>query len=127
MKEKRMKKIIDEYVKAFNKFDVEGMVKDLHENMEFKNITNGEVNVELNGKIAFKNQLEQGNNLFKKREMKITDQKFENNIVENKVDFKGVLAMDIPDGPKAGELIKIKNKSIFYFKNGKVISIEDIN
>ena len=127
MKEKRMKRIIDEYINAFNKFDVANMVKDLHEDMEFKNITNGEVNAQLKGKSAFENQLKQGDNLFKKREMKIIDQKCENDIIENNVDFKGVLALDIPDGPKAGELIKIKNKSVFHFKNGKIILIEDIN
>jgi hypothetical protein len=47
-------------------------------------------------------------------------------MVENKIDFKGVLAVDIPDGPKKYDSIKLQSKSIFKFKDGKIISIEDI-
>lgn len=59
--------------------------------------------------------------------MTITQQTIKNDTVENQVDFTGILAMDIPDGPKAGEIIKIKGKSTFKFKNGKIILIEDVN
>jgi hypothetical protein len=103
------------------------MIENLHEDMEFKNIINGEVNFELKGKYAFKNQISQAFTLFKKREMKIIEQKFDGDIVENKIDFKGVLAVDISEELKKYDLIKLQNKSIFKFKNGKIISIEDIN
>jgi len=59
--------------------------------------------------------------------MKIVEQKFGENMVENKIDFKGVLAVDISDELKKYDLIKLQSKSIFKFKNGKIISIEDIN
>ncbi|MGF7118892.1 hypothetical protein [Methanobacterium oryzae] len=127
MKEKSMKRIIDQYIRAYNNFDSEGMIKDLHRNMIFKNIANGEVTLELKGKIAFKNQIEQAFALFQKREMKILEQKFGDDIVENKVDFKGVLAVDVSDELKKYDLIKLQNKSVFKFKDGKIISIEDIN
>lgn len=127
MKEKRMKRIIDEYIKAYNEFDVDGMIRNVHENMEFKNIANGEVNFELNGKNTFKKQIEQAFSIFKKREMKIIEQNFRDDLVENKIDFKGVLAMDISDELKKHNLIKLQSKSIFQFKNGKIISIKDIN
>jgi hypothetical protein len=126
MKEKLMKKIIDQYIKAYSKFDADGMVRNLHRDVVFKNIVGEEVTLELNGKIAFKNQVEHAFSLFKKREMKIIEQKFGDDMVENKIDFKGVLAVDIPDGPKKYDLIKLQSKSIFKFKDGKIISIEDI-
>lgn len=127
MKEKRMKKIIDEYLRAYNNFNVENMIKDVHEDIVFRNIANGEVNLELKGKEALKNQAEQAVNLFKKRKMNITEQKCENNVVENIIDFTGILAVDIPDGPKEGEIIKLKGKSVFQFEKGKIILIEDIS
>ena len=126
MKEKRMKRIIDEYIKAYNEFDVDGMIRNIHEDMEFKNSASGEVNFELKGKKAFKKQIEQAFNIFNKREMKITEQKFGDDIVENKIDFKGILAVDISELKKY-DLIKLQSKSIFQFKNGKIVSIEDIN
>jgi hypothetical protein len=127
MKEKVMKKIVDQYFKAYNEFDLEGMMKNIHRDVVFKNYAGGEVNLELNGKLAFKNQIEQAFALFKNREMKIVEQKFGDDIVENKIDFKGVLAMDISDELKKYDLIKLQSNSIFKFKNGKIISIEDMN
>ncbi|MGZ7160741.1 MAG: nuclear transport factor 2 family protein [Methanobacterium sp.] len=127
MKEKLMKKIVDQYYKSYNKFNIDGMIKNIHEDMVFKNIVNGEVNFELKGKEAFKNQIEEAFALFKNRKMKIVKQKFGDDIVENKIDFKGVLAVDIPDQFKKYDLIKVQSKVIFKFKNGKIISIEDIN
>ncbi|MGZ7120001.1 MAG: nuclear transport factor 2 family protein [Methanobacterium sp.] len=127
MKEKLMKKIVDQYYKSYNKFNIDGMIKNIHEDMVFKNIVNGEVNFELKGKETFKKQIEEAFALFKNRKMKIVEQKFGDDIVENKIDFKGVLAVDIPDQFKKYDLIKVQSKVIFKFKNGKIISIEDIN
>lgn len=127
MKEKLMKRITDEYVKSFNEFDVDGMLRNIHRDVVFKNIAGEEVTVELNGRIAFKNQINQPVELFEKREMEIIGQKFGEDMVENHVAFKGVLAVDIPDGPKKHELIKLQYTTIFKFKEGKIISIEDIN
>jgi len=122
-----MKKIVDDYFKAYNEFDLNGMMKNIHRDVIFKNYAGEEVNLELNGKPAFKNQIKQAFALFKNREMKIVEQKFGDDMVENKIDFKGVLAMDVSDELKKYDLIKLQSKSIFKFKSGKIISIEDIN
>jgi hypothetical protein len=126
-KEKQLKRIIDNYIKAYNDFDVEGMVKNAHPNIEFINIANGEINIQIKGVEILKKQAEDSNKLLKKREMKIIEQVINGDVVENKIDFKGILAIDIPEGPKEDELVKLKGKSIFKFKNGKIISIEDIS
>lgn len=122
-----MKKIIDQYFKAYNEFDLEGMTINIHRDIIFKNYANGEVTLELSGKPAFRTQIEQAFALFKSREMKVTDQKFGDDMVENKIEFKGVLAVDVSDKLKKYDLVKLQGKSIFKFKNGKIISIEDIN
>lgn len=121
-----MKQIIDEYIRAYNEFNVEGMLRNVHEDVELKNTTNGEVNVQLKGIDILKKQAEQSTSIFKKREIKIIEQSIEGNTVENKIYFKGVIGMDFPDGPKSDELVKLKGKSIFQFEKGKIILIEDI-
>lgn len=126
-KEKQMKIIIDQYIKAYNEFDIDRMLKNVHPDVEFKNIANNEINVYIQGFENLKKQAEDSTKLLKKREMKITDQLIDGDIVENKIDFKAVLAVDIPEGPKSGELVKLKGRSVFKFKNGKIISIEDIS
>lgn len=127
MKEKRMKQIIDEYIKAYNEFDVAGMLRNVHEDVELKNTTNGEVNVQLKGIDILKKQAEQSLSLFEKRELKIIEQVIEGNTVENKISFKGVIATDFPEGGvKSGELVKLEGKSVFQFEKGKIILIEDV-
>ena len=122
-----MKQIIQEYIKAYNGFNVERMLRNIHKDVEFKNIANGEVNVQIKGISALKKQAEQAANLFDKREMKIIEYVIKGNTVETKIRFEGVFAVDVPDGPEAGELVKINGKSIFQFEKGKIISIEDIS
>ncbi|OEC85255.1 MULTISPECIES: nuclear transport factor 2 family protein [Methanobacterium] len=127
MKEKRMKQIIDEYIKSYNEFDVAGMLRNVHEDVELKNTTNGEVNVQLKGIDILKKQAEQSLSLFEKRELKIIEQVIEGNTVENKISFKGVIAADFPEGGvKSGELVKLEGKSVFQFEKGKIILIEDV-
>jgi len=127
MKEKLMKKIVDQYFKDYNEFNLDGMITNIHDDFVFKNIVKGDINYELKGKKAFKKQIEQAFAIFKNREMKIVEQKFGDDVVENKINFKGVLAVDISDKLKKYDLIKLQSKSIFQFRNGKIISIEDIN
>lgn len=122
-----MKLIIDDYIKAYNEFDTDGMLKNVHRDVEFKNIANNEINVHIQGKVVLKTQVKDSTKLLKKREMKITKQVIKGDVIENDIAFKAVLNVDIPEGPKAGELVKFNGRSIFKFKNGKIISIEDIS
>lgn len=127
MEKEKMKRIIDEYVKAYNSFDIDRMLKDIHEDVEFRNIIRCDISPDLKGKNDLKIQLLQAKNMFKERELKITDQKFGDNWVENKVKFTSILAADVPKGPKEGEKMELEGKSIFHFENGKIVLIEDIN
>lgn len=126
-REKQLKIIIDQYLQAYNNFNIDGMVKHLHPNVEFKNITGDEVNVYIQGLETLKMQAQDSTKLFKKREMKITKQTINGDVIINKIDFKAVFNIDIPNGPQSGELIKFKNESVFKFKGDKIISIADIS
>lgn len=126
-KSKQMKTIIDQYIQAYNEFDINGMLKNVHPDVEFKNIANNEINVHIQGLKTLRIQAKDSTKLLKKREMKITEQNITGDTVENNIDFKAVLNVDIPDGPKAGELVKFKGKSVFKFKGMKIIYIADIS
>lgn len=127
MNNEGMIRVINEYIKAYNDFNVDNMLQNVHEDVVFRNIAKGEINLELIGKNELKKQAEEAVNLFEEREMKITAQKIEGIVLENKIDFKGVLALDMPDGPKKGETIELKGRSLFKFKDNEIILIEDIS
>jgi ketosteroid isomerase-like protein len=127
MENQEKKSIVEKYFKSYNEFDVDKMVSYLHEDVEFRNISQGHVTLALNGKKAFTNQARQAVSLFEKRELKIDEIEFEDNVADIKINFMGILAVDVPEGPSKGEKVELKGRTVLKFKDGKISSIEDIN
>ena len=121
------KNIIENYIASYNNFDIENMLKDLDENIVFRNIANGEVNLTTKGIAEFKTQAETAKNLFSRREQKITALKFGADEVETEIFYKGITAVDFPNGLKSGSTFELGGKSIFRFAGDKIIEIEDIS
>lgn len=120
-------KIVEEYVNAYNNFDIEGMLKNLHENVVFRNISNGIVDLMTIGIDEFERQAEEAKLMFSARSQKITETEFEKDKVEVGIDYKGTLAIDLPNGLTAGNEFQLSGKSVFRFSDGKIIEIEDIH
>jgi hypothetical protein len=58
-------KIIENYIDAYNSFDVNRMLSDMHDDVKFENISNGEVNLVTNEGMELRNQAKQAKKLFK--------------------------------------------------------------
>ena len=114
-----MEAIINDYIEAYNSFDVPGMIKHLNDNVVFQNVSQGEVTMELKSIEAFKSQAEQAIILFKTRKQTIAHTQITGNTAEIIVDYFGVLAQDLPNGLKVGDTIQFKGKSIFVLKEIK--------
>lgn len=119
--------IIENFIHAYNTFDIDGMLKDLHEDIKFENISNGQVDLTTNGIEEFKNQAEDAKEFFKERQMNIIDIKFSEDTAEVFIDYFGILAKDLPEGLKSGDTLKLQGRSVYIFKNNKIISIQDIS
>ena len=119
--------IIKNYVAAYNEFDVDRMVRDLDGNVIFENISDGETNVRLLGLSAFTEQAEQAASFFSERTQTIKSFKHTDDETEVELDYSAVLAVDLPDGLKEGEELKLAGKSIFTFANGKIVKLRDIS
>lgn len=119
--------LISNYIMAYNHFDIDKMVADFDNQVEFENISNGVVTMTLKGLKAFKEQAEHAKNFFSSRKQTITSLIHSSNQTEVEVDFRGVLAMDFPDGLKKGDELKLKGKSVFTFKEGKIVKLVDIS
>jgi len=103
------------------------MPSDMHDDIKFENISNGEINLTTNGIEEFRSQAEQAKQLFKERNQQITDIKFNTDQVEVLIDYHGTLAVDFSDELKAGDIIELKGSSIFRFKDDKIIELKDIS
>ncbi|MBK6266203.1 nuclear transport factor 2 family protein [Marivirga sp. S37H4] len=121
------RKIIENYIQAYNRFDIEKMLIDMHDGIVFENISNGEVNLSTAGIVAFKEQAEKAKGIFKERKQKITDFHFYNDQVNVDIDYNGILAVDLINDLKSGDRIELKGQSAFKFKDNKIIEIKDIS
>ncbi|HRP89991.1 MAG TPA: nuclear transport factor 2 family protein [Edaphocola sp.] len=120
-------KIIQNYIDGYNEFDVEKMTRDFDENIIFKNIQNGVLTMTLNGINAFKQQAEQAKSYFIDRQQQIVALKHNNDTTEIEISYTATLAMDFPNGLKKGDKLELKGKSIYIFRDDKIIEITDIS
>ncbi|WP_420820996.1 nuclear transport factor 2 family protein [Shimazuella alba] len=119
------KRLVQQYVDAYNAFDIDGMAALLHPDVEFRNISDGEVEVETKGIDEFRELAEQSKDVFSERCQTIKQFTLLPNKVEIEIDYEATLAIDLPIGLNAGEKLKLQGKSIFEIKDDKLIVIED--
>jgi len=119
--------LIESYIEAYNRFDVDGMLRPLHDDVVFHNIAAGEVNLTTRGKAEFRQQAEQATQYFSEREQRVTQWQFADQQVEVLIDYVAVAAMDFPNGLKTGNTLQLQGRSVFRFSDGQIIAIEDIS
>jgi len=119
------KQIIIDYIRAYNAFDISGMIKNLHPGITFENITNGEVDLVTNGLDEFKTQAAKAIEIFSQRKQMIESWIFEEEKVIIGIDYEGILAIDLPGIADKGDSLALKGESEFYFEENKIIAIKD--
>jgi Asp-tRNA(Asn)/Glu-tRNA(Gln) amidotransferase C subunit len=122
---KQQKNIIENYVKSYNEFDIEGMTENLTENVVFENISNENVDLRTEGITEFKKQAESAKQYFTQRKQTIESWKFNEPKITIEIDYKAILAFDLPNGLKKGDTLELKGKSEFEFENKKIKRITD--
>lgn len=119
--------IIRHYIDAYNRFDVEGMLRDFHPAIVFENVAGGEANMTLMGINGFRQQAEGAVQVFSQREQRIESITFAGDTAEVAIRYRGTLAVDIPNGPKAGDSIELEGRSVFGFEGDKIVRLTDIS
>ncbi|MDB5286877.1 MAG: hypothetical protein JWR05_1826 [Mucilaginibacter sp.] len=118
---------INNYINAYNNFDVNRMIADMDPSIKFENVSNTEVNMTLNGLPAFIEQAEQAKAMFISRQQTIKSFKHTANQTEIDIAYHAVLAIDLPNGMKTGDELNLTGKSIFKFWGDKITELTDIS
>lgn len=124
---KEREEIILNYIRGYNEFNISKMVADFSDEITFENIQNGQTSITLNGIEEFKSQAETAKNYFSERQQKIKSFRHDQDKTEIEIGYFGVLAADFPNGMKKGQELTLTGKSIFIFKDKKVIKLTDIS
>ncbi len=120
-----IKNIIDKYIDASNSSNTETILSLVHKNVIFLNIVNGKVELMAKGIFEFKKILEQTNTIYQFHYKKILDYKIRKDSAEIIFKHKSCFTVSIPNGPNAWEIEEVQGKSIFFFKEEKISSIEN--
>lgn len=123
--EELQKQIVENYIRAYNSFDIDGMTQNLDENIVFENISNGKVDLRTEGLKAFKKQAESAKQYFNQRKQTIESWEFKDSVVIININYKAILAIDLPNGLKSGDALTLNGKSEFEFVDGKIKRISD--
>ena len=114
---------IERYLAAYNAFDIDGIMSVIHDDIHFKNVSSGEVNATASGADEFRTSAEQSRKLFSFRQQTMTSFDMKDDQVWIGIDYEGVLASDLPNGMKAGETLRLKGRTEFAFRDGKIYRI----
>ncbi len=124
---KYREEIITNYIDGYNQFDIDKMVANFDNDIIFENIQHDEINMSLRGLTAFIQQAEQAKNYFTTRTQTITSFNHTENNSEIHIDYFAILNVDLPNGLKKGQELHLIGKSIFYFREARIIKLIDIS
>jgi ketosteroid isomerase-like protein len=117
--------LIDRYLVAYNARDIDGMMATIHPDVQFKNVSGGEVNATASGADEFRQLAEQSKGLFSSREQTVRAFESDGDKAVVEVGYEAVLAVDLPNGMKAGETLRLDGRSEFVFRDGRIYQLAD--
>ncbi|MCE8043394.1 nuclear transport factor 2 family protein [Halomonas daqingensis] len=125
MDESKQRELIEQYIAAYNDFDIEGMLAVLAPDVEFENYSGGELTASASGIEEFRLLAQRAKGLFTERFQRVTSLVFSQDGATAEIDYRGRLAQDIPGGPKAGSLLELNGTTEFTFGGERIVRIVD--
>jgi len=120
-----LSEVISKYIHAYNSLDVAGMLNCLTDDVEFQNISNGEVNTHTNSKKEFESLANMGVSAFKSRKQTVTQFMSVSNLTLVEISYEAVVSTDLPNGWKSGQELSFTGASAFELRDDKIMKIID--
>ncbi len=125
-----MENLIRQYIAAYNRMDVPGMMALLHDVIVFENVSNTNGIITTSGKTDFEMLARQSLSMFQSRRQTIRSLTLGERTAAVEIEYEGVLAADLPTGRnaellKAGETMRLRGVTMFAFSDGKIARISD--
>ncbi len=117
--------VITKYIACYNARDIEGMIEFVTDDVVFENISNAGNSMRLEGREAMREVAELSGNAFSYRRQRIVSLIAHEGKAAAEIEFEGKAAVDLPNGVKAGETIKVRGASFFEFRGNLMCRIAD--
>ncbi len=122
---KSSRALIESFIEAYNGFDVDRMVSMMHPECSFQNVSGGQVHASAEGLAQFRELAESSKALFASRRQTITGYRQEADTVTLEIAYEGVFKIDIPNGPKAGQTLRLNGRSVYEIRDGLIYRLTD--
>jgi hypothetical protein len=120
-----MRALIDRYLDAYNRLDVDAMLTTMHREVIFENYTGGNLSVRTLGIDELRHLAESSRGLFSGRRQTVTDYREADGTAHVQIFFEGTFAIDLPNGVRAGQRIAMPGRSEYRERDGLLIYIAD--
>lgn len=120
-----MRALIDRYIDAYNRIDVDAMLATMHNEVIFENYTAGVLSVRTVGVHELRHLAESSRYLFSARHQTITSYSEVAGVAHAQIHFQGTFAVDLPNGVRAGQSIALNGRSEYRDRDGLLIYIAD--
>lgn len=117
--------VIEHYIAAYNRKDVPGMLACLADDVSFRNLSGGVVTAEAKGKQRFAEMAAFGASAFETRHQQVNGAMSVDDTTIVQIDYSATVAMDLPNGWKAGQQLAFSGASLFRLAGDKIVAIVD--
>jgi ketosteroid isomerase-like protein len=117
--------VIQAYVDAYNRMDVEGMLSCLHPDVHFQNLSQGAVTAETFDRATFAELARFAVTAFSTRHQSVLHCTSVGDRIMLEIDYRATLATDLPNGWKAGQELRFTGASYFECEQGKIVRLVD--
>ena len=125
-----MDKLIRQYITAYNRMDVPGMVALLHDLIVFESISSANGILVTSGKADFETLARQSLGMFRSRCQTIRLLTLGERTAAVEIEYEAVLDIDLSVDRnakplRAGENMQLRGVTVFAFSDGKIVRISD--
>lgn len=120
-----MRALVDRYLDAYNRMDVDAMLATMQDEVVFENYTAGVLGMRTLGIAELRHLAESSRHLFSMRRQTITAWREDGDHGHARIHFEGTFAIDLPNGVRAGQSIALDGRSEFRQHDGRLIYVAD--
>ena len=117
--------VIARYIQCYNDRDIDGMLDCVTDDVVFENISNAGGSMRLDGKDMMRQVADLSGNAFSYRRQRLVNVVSGGGKAAAEIEFEGKAAVDLPNGIKAGETVKVRGASFFEFRGDLLCRIAD--
>ncbi|MBU1287226.1 MAG: nuclear transport factor 2 family protein [Alphaproteobacteria bacterium] len=117
--------VIARYIASYNARDIDGMIDCVTDDVVFENISNSGQSMRLDGKDMMRQVADLSGNAFSYRRQRLVNVVTGSGKAAAEIEFEGKAAVDLPNGVRAGETVKIRGASFFEFRGNLLCRIAD--